>query len=63
MVYSECLGLNWRTALKTKCFYVLMWCLEECDGEHQDINIRTLDQQGLAELVSEALAAWDGGAR
>jgi hypothetical protein len=46
-----------------RILYVVQWILEECNEEHQNIDIRTIDKQGLAELVSEALAAWDGGAR
>ena len=46
-----------------KILYVVQWLLDECNEEHQNIDIRTLDKQVLAELVSEALEAWDGGAR
>jgi len=52
-----------RHAEMAKCFYVLIWCLEECDDEHRNIDIRTLDEQDLVALVAEALAAWKSGAR
>ena len=61
MAYEDCIGLNWRT-VPAKILYVAEWIMNECDGEHQNIDPRTLDKQARAEMGAEALAAWDGGA-
>lgn len=46
-----------------KFLYVTEWIMDECDGEHQNLDPLTLDRQSLCEMIAEALSAWDGGAR
>ena len=49
------------TAVRTdsRTAYIAQWIIDECDEDHQDIDVRTLGIDDLREMAHTALEAWN----